>query len=663
MAEALGVIASSIAVAQVAGKAAGTVIKLKRLWDEVQDIPENVADLMEQIDCLDPALWEAEQHFIQNQLSPCLWNDTAAIRSAKYCRKALRKLTDVADDLASQINSKRRAERGISRVKVLLKKDRLRDLERRLESAVRLLQLAQQGYLVTLVKLQPDIIASKLMLQLDTVRRPNSLCANDTEMNDKETKHQHRSTDWSPRSIEAAPPLKKGRLRVWKESPVFGVVDIASTSDGVAVDIQPPWWLTGILDAWSFNIVKSYSGWKFHLQSYPIRPNESLIFDVVRWDDTEKLQAMFRTGDASPFDRNEIGSSILHIAVQTMSVNVIRFLKEMSLDIDCQDGESCLAIDYIPWVVNYTIPSDPHMWSEYISLMSSELFMTRDVEDYRGYCRCIPVANADDFRKLQSITCPAHDETPFYTRLFRVEVFSIKLRAQFKFETFQYILGLDLDKDLDAVYDFDSYPTRLSHIIANIISALDIQPTMTKTQEGEIEKWINFASSIYRGSNINSLSSMALDAGKFKYLKINGTIQLTPLLYIILSGGHHALFGGKKQFERLLKTDLRHWFSFLKTIGTDLIEYGREEMRILCTNNLKYLAIFKRLYFRKNLDMSEFSWLGYLRLISFQFGPDVDDWKVLWNEPTDEFAGDFWNMVEDPILSIPGAWYDVDCEG
>lgn len=148
MAEVLSVIASGIAVAQVAGTAAGAIIKLKKLWDEVKNVPESVSDLMEQIDCLDPILWEAEQQVIQNQLPPQLWDDKVAIRSTKYCRKALQKLTCLADDLASQIYSKRRMERGISRAKVLLKKDRLRDLEQGLDSAVRILQLAQQGYLM-----------------------------------------------------------------------------------------------------------------------------------------------------------------------------------------------------------------------------------------------------------------------------------------------------------------------------------------------------------------------------------------------------------------------------------------------------------------------------------------------------------------------------------
>lgn len=148
MAEVLGVFASGVAVAQVAATAGGAVLKLKRLWSEVKDVPDTIQDLMEQIDCIDPALWQAEQQMAQNELPPLLWNDDAAVRSAAYCRKALVKLTELVDDLSVQITSSRRFSGKLAAVKVVLKKDELKKLERRLEGAVRMLQAAQQGFML-----------------------------------------------------------------------------------------------------------------------------------------------------------------------------------------------------------------------------------------------------------------------------------------------------------------------------------------------------------------------------------------------------------------------------------------------------------------------------------------------------------------------------------
>ncbi len=148
MAEVLGVVASGIAVAQVATTLGSAVVRLKALWEEVREVPERIADLMEQIDCLDPALWEAERLLSENELPAELWTDISARRSAEYCRKALRKLTALIDDLSAKIHSPKSPTRKIGRFRAVLKKDTLNILESRLESAVRLLQLAQQGYIM-----------------------------------------------------------------------------------------------------------------------------------------------------------------------------------------------------------------------------------------------------------------------------------------------------------------------------------------------------------------------------------------------------------------------------------------------------------------------------------------------------------------------------------
>jgi hypothetical protein len=123
MAEALGVVASGIAVAQIAGQASGAVLKLKQLWDEVQNVPATISDLMEQIGCLDPTLWEAEQHFHHQDISPLHWENPTGRRSAEYCRKALQKLSAITNELSTMVTSEKRIRRKIGCVKVVLKKE------------------------------------------------------------------------------------------------------------------------------------------------------------------------------------------------------------------------------------------------------------------------------------------------------------------------------------------------------------------------------------------------------------------------------------------------------------------------------------------------------------------------------------------------------------
>ncbi|KAJ8131143.1 hypothetical protein O1611_g2480 [Lasiodiplodia mahajangana] len=154
MAEALGVAASGIAVFQVATQVGSSIIKLKQLWDNLQDAPSSIRDLLDQIECLDPALWEADHTFSHANLSPMLWDNSIASRSTTYCRKALNSLAEVVDELAPQINRTGKLRKGVASAKVVLKKEQLKSLERRLQSAVMMLNLAQQSYLVTTWELQ-----------------------------------------------------------------------------------------------------------------------------------------------------------------------------------------------------------------------------------------------------------------------------------------------------------------------------------------------------------------------------------------------------------------------------------------------------------------------------------------------------------------------------
>ncbi|KAI0891720.1 hypothetical protein F4806DRAFT_500705 [Annulohypoxylon nitens] len=657
MTEVLGVIASGIAIAQVAGTAAGAVVKLKKLWDEVKNVPEIISDLMEQIDCLDPILWEAEQQVLQNRLPPQLWDDTVAIRSTRYCRKALQKLTCVADDLASQINSKRRIDRGISRTKVLLKKDRLRDLEQHLESAVRMLQLAQQGYLVSLVKCQPDIIAYKVMSRLEVTQRPNSLAATDLRT-DKKYQHQNNLSDSESLDTRVFHD-GKGKSSVFVKSSTFGSVGFVSTSQGFTINTQPPRWLTNVLSAWSLNIAKSYSGWKFHLRNYSIRPPNSLVFRGIKEDNVHKLQEMFDSGEASPFDRDPYGATILHYAVTAASVKVLTLLKNLRLKIDCPNDADRIATDWSRWYEN-TPTSNTNTFSECARLMSSDIFITRDFEDCRDYCRCIPVPDVESFQQLQSIVCPAHHETPLDCRLRKVESFAKGVpKYSLKLEIFQQVLNPDLTEDLNSLCNYKGTGPRLIHIIALYISKLDLRLGRSSSwQQGETERWTDFARNVIRRSDLHNISNTSRNGQKER---------LTPLMYMILIPTRYVMIGSRSKMERSLLTALRKWLSILKTMGIDLVQYGREEMRILHSNRLQPRKIRVFHSARNGLSLSENQlgdanvWMGCYRLNNLQFGPNVDDWSILWSEPTDKFAGDFWNMIEDPMpyINIPGAWHEI----
>lgn len=154
MAEILGTVASAIAVAEVGLKVGGTVLKLRELWKEVQEVPEKIQDLMREMEIWEPILSEIESNF---EVDPTAGSNTVTSQpfdssigrmSSSFCREALRDLQELVKELSNEISSAKTRKRGIAKVKVLLKKDDLKKSQGRLKRAFRLLQSAQMGYVM-----------------------------------------------------------------------------------------------------------------------------------------------------------------------------------------------------------------------------------------------------------------------------------------------------------------------------------------------------------------------------------------------------------------------------------------------------------------------------------------------------------------------------------
>jgi len=58
----------------------------------------------------------------------------------------------------------------------------------------------------------------------------------------------------------------------------------------------------------------SYGGWKCSLRGYSRRPFDSPVFEAAIFGDAETLQAMFQAGEASPYDCDEFGTSLLMVS-------------------------------------------------------------------------------------------------------------------------------------------------------------------------------------------------------------------------------------------------------------------------------------------------------------------------------------------------------------
>lgn len=147
MAEALGLVSSVISVAELAARIATSTMTLKRLWDDVKDVPEEVNTLMEQLELLSHFIAEMENQLVQTP-EPKTKHLTTTNQGLVYCRRAVAGLEGLIEDIQSQLFSKRKLKRKIAQTKVSLKREQIQSYQKKLQNALQLLSLSQQSYLM-----------------------------------------------------------------------------------------------------------------------------------------------------------------------------------------------------------------------------------------------------------------------------------------------------------------------------------------------------------------------------------------------------------------------------------------------------------------------------------------------------------------------------------
>jgi hypothetical protein len=149
----------------------------------------------------------------------------------------------------------------------------------------------------------------------------------------------------------------------------------------------------------------------------------------------------------------------------------------------------------------------------------------------------------------------------------------------------------------------------------------------------------------------------------------------TPLCTLI---HRYSIFFRRHLFNRRLGQlhILGCWLQDLFDVGIDLLQYGA----------LESLAVQKRrdqeptlecacsIYYGSGLKPEECErsneCCSPTRLINLHYGTRPEDWIFWLSEKTDEFVGDFWSMIEEPVefeaedcpmvLKMPGSWNEAE---
>ncbi|KAG7118008.1 hypothetical protein HYQ44_020232 [Verticillium longisporum] len=144
MAEIVGLVASSIALAEVVGKVGGGILKLKRMWDEVKDVPESIQDLFKRLDLILRMVARIARDI---ETGATVFEDMEAVESCILCcQQVISDEATMMNDLIVQIDATKRVRRVRDMVRVALKRDVLERHEKKLEGMIQILILADSEY-------------------------------------------------------------------------------------------------------------------------------------------------------------------------------------------------------------------------------------------------------------------------------------------------------------------------------------------------------------------------------------------------------------------------------------------------------------------------------------------------------------------------------------
>lgn len=128
----VGLIASGMGIASLGIQIGSGIIRLKQLWDDVKDAPEEIRYILEEIETLNEVLSTVDD----NDLLP------STTKTLELCSKGAKLLQSTIQELEASMTKRKK----LGGLKCVLKRGTIDTLRERLKSAVMMLTLSYQTY-------------------------------------------------------------------------------------------------------------------------------------------------------------------------------------------------------------------------------------------------------------------------------------------------------------------------------------------------------------------------------------------------------------------------------------------------------------------------------------------------------------------------------------
>ncbi|KAK8064206.1 hypothetical protein PG996_008858 [Apiospora saccharicola] len=667
MAELVGLTASVIGTAGLATKVVTTSVKVKGLLEQVNKIPEELQQHLDQIELFSPLLTSQISDDGPSAMRGAL--DVAMIR----CQQAADDLGKVAEDLLAQVNKGGKAGRKIRAARVILQKDVLASNVKRLSSAMQMLMMAsqmygleQQRYLINLQKGQPGVIVSQVLAGLQETR-PEP--ADYTLLHDPVRKYvpsatsenramRRRNALWAQR-FQTHLRLGLGGLTGSLEVQ-YGSKGMHQDGDKEPQDLRlrvhlPRWFSSKSLD---YIVRRSQAGWDHHFHTATLHPEHSTTSNLVmelmenKTDSVRKLQYLIAEGRVSVFDSIYVpiagGCTMMEIGLRFGNWQICDFLAGYDVPI------SRFFYHYTPWF-------EREKQLQYIQSVAScyadtVIFFWVLFQEYEG-----PIARFDAIRRLVWPDFEFYDVSFFGKRLLLASAFADVYSSGGMVSGQSFIVRALLSRSGEIylpqigplLRDY-STPSNTIHRLRGLLVSLSIQ-SLRNTRDIEANSWAQLMEDLLRyimedlyfttpGDEPSSTanSSRSVHSCLFEISVLAHTSEENGLVI-------YTTFTARRA-EASVGSIFRQYLAILHRCGVDIGEYGRFVEAKLKTQRSHFLSIFS---YRERYKVP-------VEVKGVRTGATPNDWEIWFGERTDEYAGEFWHLVDPAPLYVPGAWVEEE---
>ncbi|KAF7939477.1 hypothetical protein BELL_0060g00190 [Botrytis elliptica] len=633
----IGIIASGMGVASLGLQLMDGVRKLKQFWDEVKEAPKDIQYALEELDALSLVL--SDIHTSNSNL-PSIPSATVT-RCSELCRRG----TDILNTIVKDLNVAISKRRKIGSAKVVLKKDTLDKFRNRLRDAQYMLMLSRQTYSDALQteyhKLQIEAVESHANRQLQgieelklsvtrsaNVMSSTLLQSRDTVVYDYETKRPMRGRTRTKLDRKAKCFQKKFRTpRLFSSSSY----------------------------TWDFSGYQAPSGWTFNFRQYYTIDSSSPTWICVLDGDVSGLQVLFQSKRATPFDRVPQGMTLLDLASSCLNYDVCHLL--LNQGADPNDSSMISALSYSVGRLHKG------------SSQNRVLQLLYPISDIHNPLQDILDSNVDP----DSLTWLLHKIDPTFKEWSFEErmMFALKVCCKiFRDRSTSDMISLMLHEDqLNEVCCKMVFRTHKS--FSNTFLSIELECVANN-----IGDWL-----IKNRESPTCSDSTQLRAGKaefgpngrFSKAECSTSIELIERLIFngseVFRGGllPCSLNGNIWTYPHVLPysgicpVPVQLWLEILHDSGTDLLKYGKVEHDhfVDSTSEWLWLLLFKGKRKMRTGKYHSIHETGHL--ISFVYGPAIEDWKFWYSQDEPRWCyyedfRDFWELVDHPERGMPGAW-------